>query len=410
MLKTTLLPTRSPRRLPAALLAAGPLAVSAGTAAGALSAVPASAAPVPAAAGTCPATFRVLHDDHIGQLAIPKGAYTITTQGIDLRARRQPARGVPAGLRRPPPGTWAVDPAAAAFVRGATGAGFTLAPARGPPTPAGRRRDLARGRQCPGTFQVDHDDRIGTLRLPAGPYRMTIAASGRPGCRAGARLLARFLDRPDGRLPGAWTVDARTGTFAKGDRRIPDQADAGELMPPFAEIVSVDPFADRMQPGPGAAFVVLVAFLLSFLAIRTSARLTRSVSWWPGGLETDGGVHIHHLVWGIGLTMLCGFIAFARPARRAVVAPRGGRLRRRRRLHARRVRAVGPARGRLLARRGRDVIRRCRLLLRLRRARGRRNAPVRARRPGSVWATALVVAVVLRSRWSASRRAASSSA
>ncbi len=84
-------------------------------------------------------------------------------------------------------------------------------------------------------------------------------------------------------------------------------------MPPFAEIVSVDPFADRMQPGPGAAFVVLVAFLLSFLAIRTSARLTRSVSWWPGGLETDGGVHIHHLVWGIGLTMLCGFIAFAFP-------------------------------------------------------------------------------------------------
>ena len=52
-------------------------------------------------------------------------------------------------------------------------------------------------------------------------------------------------------------------------------------MLPFAEIVSVDPFADRMQPGPGAAFVVLVAFLLSFLAIRTSARLTRSVSGGP---------------------------------------------------------------------------------------------------------------------------------
>ena len=83
-------------------------------------------------------------------------------------------------------------------------------------------------------------------------------------------------------------------------------------MLPFAKIVSVDPFADRMQPGPGAAFVVLVAFLLSFLAIRTSARLTRSVSWWPGGLET-GGVHIHHLVWGIGLMMLCGFVAFASP-------------------------------------------------------------------------------------------------
>jgi hypothetical protein len=79
-----------------------------------------------------------------------------------------------------------------------------------------------------------------------------------------------------------------------------------------AAIVSVDPFGGRLHPGTGAAFVVLVAFLLSFLAIRTSARLTRSVSWWPGGVES-GGVHIHHLVWGICLMMLCGFLAFAAP-------------------------------------------------------------------------------------------------
>jgi hypothetical protein len=76
--------------------------------------------------------------------------------------------------------------------------------------------------------------------------------------------------------------------------------------------VEVDPFGARLEPGPEAAFVVLVAFLISFLAIRTSARLTRSVSWWPGGVETNG-VHIHHLVWGIGLMLLCGFLAFAAP-------------------------------------------------------------------------------------------------
>ena len=81
---------------------------------------------------------------------------------------------------------------------------------------------------------------------------------------------------------------------------------------PFASMVVVDPFGDRLHPGPGAAFVVLVAFLISFLAIRTSARMTRSVSWWPGGLET-GGVHVHHLVWGIGLMLVCGFLAFAAP-------------------------------------------------------------------------------------------------
>jgi hypothetical protein len=56
---------------------------------------------------------------------------------------------------------------------------------------------------------------------------------------------------------------------------------------------------------------VLLAFLVSFLAIRTSARLMRSprVPWWPGSVEA-GGVHVHHLVWGISLLLLSGFVAF----------------------------------------------------------------------------------------------------
>lgn len=78
-------------------------------------------------------------------------------------------------------------------------------------------------------------------------------------------------------------------------------------------IFDVDPFGERAAPGGGTAFLVLAAFVVSFLAIRTSARMTRSVSWWPGGLETDSGVHVHHLVWGICLMMLCGFLGFAVP-------------------------------------------------------------------------------------------------
>jgi hypothetical protein len=51
-----------------------------------------------------------------------------------------------------------------------------------------------------------------------------------------------------------------------------------------------------------AGFVLLGMFLLSFLFIRTSARLIRNpkVTWWPGDVETGGGVHLHHVVWGIG--------------------------------------------------------------------------------------------------------------
>jgi small neutral amino acid transporter SnatA (MarC family) len=81
-----------------------------------------------------------------------------------------------------------------------------------------------------------------------------------------------------------------------------------------ALIISVHPFGDRLAEGRGAAFVVLVAFFVSFICIRTSARLTRSVSWWPGGVQA-GGVHLHHLVWGICLMLLAGFLAFAAPLR-----------------------------------------------------------------------------------------------
>ena len=80
----------------------------------------------------------------------------------------------------------------------------------------------------------------------------------------------------------------------------------------IVEFVNLTP-KNGLEPGRAAAFVVLLAFLLSFAFIRTSARLTRSpkVPWWPGGVETEGGLHIHHMVWGIWLMIICGFAAFA---------------------------------------------------------------------------------------------------
>jgi hypothetical protein len=64
--------------------------------------------------------------------------------------------------------------------------------------------------------------------------------------------------------------------------------------------------------GQRAGFVLLGAFLGAFLFIRTSARLIRSpkVSWWPGSVKTKGGLHLHHLVWGIVLLLTTGFLDF----------------------------------------------------------------------------------------------------
>lgn len=63
----------------------------------------------------------------------------------------------------------------------------------------------------------------------------------------------------------------------------------------------------------GPALLVLISFLLSFGFIRTSARLMRStrVTWWPGSVRTGSGVHIHHLVWGISLLLISGFVGYA---------------------------------------------------------------------------------------------------
>jgi hypothetical protein len=66
------------------------------------------------------------------------------------------------------------------------------------------------------------------------------------------------------------------------------------------------------EGGQRAGFVLLVGFLASWLFIRTSARMIRAqVSWWPGNVQTSGGLHIHHLVWGICLVLVSGFLGFA---------------------------------------------------------------------------------------------------
>src|SRR5215211_2805369 len=72
-----------------------------------------------------------------------------------------------------------------------------------------------------------------------------------------------------------------------------------------------DFFSSASEPGRESGFLVLLAFLISFLFIRTSARLMRSphVPWWPGSVQARG-VHIHHLVWGIWLVLVSGFAAF----------------------------------------------------------------------------------------------------
>jgi hypothetical protein len=67
--------------------------------------------------------------------------------------------------------------------------------------------------------------------------------------------------------------------------------------------------------GARSGLILLATMLLSFLFIRTSARLMRSpkVTWWPGSIQTEGGLHVHHLVFGIVMMLIGGFLLALAP-------------------------------------------------------------------------------------------------
>jgi hypothetical protein len=77
-----------------------------------------------------------------------------------------------------------------------------------------------------------------------------------------------------------------------------------------AIIASIGSVYERaiVDTGRQPEFLFFVAFLVTFGFIRTSAHMIRAqVKWWPGNVEV-GGTHIHHLVWGICLMMITGYV------------------------------------------------------------------------------------------------------
>ena len=66
-----------------------------------------------------------------------------------------------------------------------------------------------------------------------------------------------------------------------------------------------------LDPGKLGLFLLLTAFVVSFLFIRLSVRMIRAgVSWWPGNFSTDG-LYIHHVVFGLVFMLVGGVLAFA---------------------------------------------------------------------------------------------------
>ena len=152
--------------------------------------------------------FRVLQNDWIGTFAIPKGDYTLSLLSIGPMTCGQATSRFSAFLqdwdgRLPSP--WTARPGTGTFMKGSIYVGFRIAPAVTPlpgPTPT-------RGTRCPGTFRVQHNDRIGALSCRRAATRSRAPARARRpaprarGCSPASCAAVR---------PAAEAVEAETAT------------------------------------------------------------------------------------------------------------------------------------------------------------------------------------------------------
>jgi lysyl-tRNA synthetase class 2 len=65
-----------------------------------------------------------------------------------------------------------------------------------------------------------------------------------------------------------------------------------------------------LEPGKAPLFWMVAAFIVTFAFIRFSVHMIRrQVRWWPGNIDA-GGVHVHHLVFGIFMMLAAGILEF----------------------------------------------------------------------------------------------------
>ena len=172
----------------------------------------------PSTGTSCPGFFTVEHNDHIGRLRIPAGEYRLTLLAVGRLSCERAARLFASFLqdfdgRLPSP--WALDVETGTFSAGRN-VGFRIKAADGPPVVPSGGNHPGSGTFCTSSFRVQHNDRIGRLRLPAGPYLITLTSSRGITCSRAARLFRSFLNDFDGVLPRPWLVSSRTGTFQRG--------------------------------------------------------------------------------------------------------------------------------------------------------------------------------------------------
>jgi hypothetical protein len=165
----------------------------------------------------CSQRFVLAQNDRIGSLVINKGRYIIDRLGPLSPSCAQDAS-LLGGFLMDFDGVlsngWVLLANDGTFVRGSVSYGFRLEP--DPDQGAGGTRFPTQTTRCSATFSVVHNDRIGALPFPAGPYWVSIYKNSNITCPQATQLFAAFLQRTDGTLPSPWVINVATGSFRRG--------------------------------------------------------------------------------------------------------------------------------------------------------------------------------------------------
>ncbi len=169
-----------------------------------------------AQAATCP-TFQVLHDDQIGALKLPAGPYAVSTTKLscaDSTVLFAEFLDDWDGKLRAPWKTTVLGTGRGRFAKPGTGVSFTVTRTAKPSGGGGGHSQVL---VCASPYRVARSERIQTLRIKAGRYRITrLGASiscGRRGLAA-VDVPARLL-RPAARAGGRCCPTARRSSRAR---------------------------------------------------------------------------------------------------------------------------------------------------------------------------------------------------
>ena len=218
----------------------------------------AEAAPV-----NCP-KFKVLHNDRIGKLKLPKGSYNVTVLNGDKLSCAQSSKLFAKFLQDwdgvlPKP--WIIQVNKKTFRRGkGSDIGFRVSKSSGGGSGGGKTP-----RSCPGYFRVLHNDSIGSFKVPKGQYRITLVGPRKINCATASKRFAEFLLDYDGVLPKPWVLNQQDGDLhPRQDRKgrlqhqprlrsfaEPEQEQEGRALPGTFRVLNNDRIGKLILPkGP----------------------------------------------------------------------------------------------------------------------------------------------------------------